>query len=150
MTSRSPAGDLITALTEEVFAVNGRLLRAGDAVASSSDLTSARWQVLGVVAHRPATVAEIARQRGLRRQSVQSTVNRLRADGHVSASPNPDDRRAPLIRLEPAGREVLVRLAPLQAEWANGLATAAPPEDIETALRVLRRLRAHLDTAEEK
>lgn len=118
-------------------------------MASAQDLTSARWQVLGVVAHGPASVAEIARQRGLRRQSVQSTVDRLRADGHVTAEPNPADRRAPLIRLTPAGREVLVRLGPPQADWANRLATAAPRKDIETALRVLRRLRAHLDETEE-
>src|SRR5690349_11983762 len=98
---RDAGGELITALIDEVFQLNGKLLRAGDALSGEFGLTSARWQVLGAIGPDSATAAQIARRRGLRRQSVQEVVTRLRADGLVDVRPNPADRRAPLISLTP-------------------------------------------------
>nr|BFF01040.1 MarR family winged helix-turn-helix transcriptional regulator [Streptoalloteichus tenebrarius] len=128
-----------------MFALNGLVLRAGDAMTAPHGLTSARWQVLGVLAHGPATVAQVARARGLRRQSVQETVDRLRADGLVAAHPNPRDRRAPLIHITEQGEHALRALGPSQTAWADELARAIPAEDLVTALAVLRALRERLE-----
>ena len=61
MAKLTAAGEVFTALVVEVFRVNGLALEAGDALTESLGLSSARWQVLGVVDHEPAPVGEIAR-----------------------------------------------------------------------------------------
>src|SRR5688572_8966471 len=67
-------------LVLEVFRVNGLALEAGDALGEPSGLSSARWQVLGVVDHGAVPVSTIARTMGLTRQSVQLTANALELD----------------------------------------------------------------------
>src|SRR5688572_20378740 len=79
-------------------------LAAGDRLARPAELSSARWQVLGVVDHGPATVASVARTMGLTRQSVQLTANALVESGHVELVDNPDHRTARLIAITAAGR----------------------------------------------
>ncbi|SHG35147.1 MarR family winged helix-turn-helix transcriptional regulator [Streptoalloteichus hindustanus] len=146
MASRTTGGDAVTELVEEVFTLNGLFLRAGDTMTAPHGLTSARWQVLGVLNHGPATVAQIARLRGLRRQSVQQTVDRLRDDELVTTRPNPKDRRAPLVHMTEKGARALRALAAPQAAWADELAAAVPPDDLATALAALRALRARLES----
>ncbi|GAB3980150.1 MarR family winged helix-turn-helix transcriptional regulator [Actinoallomurus acanthiterrae] len=142
---RDAGGDLITALIDEVFQLNGRLLRAGDALAAEFGLTSARWQVLGAIGDGPATAAAIARRRGLRRQSVQEIVTRLRADGLVETRPNPADRRAPLVTLTPRAERLLTAIGPAQARWANQLGNTLTVEQLATAVEVLTAVRAMID-----
>lgn len=81
MTSLTDRGLEFSELLVEVFRVNGLLLAAGDEVARPAGLTSARWQILGVVDHEPATVARIARTMGLARPTVRQTADVL-ADHH--------------------------------------------------------------------
>ncbi len=69
--------------------------------------TSARWQVMGVVDHESLTVAAVARQMGLRRQSVQRTADLLVADGIAEYVDNPADKRARLLTLTATGRRSL-------------------------------------------
>jgi DNA-binding MarR family transcriptional regulator len=137
--------ELITALVDEVFQLNGKLLRAGDALVAGVGLTGARWQVLGALGAGPATVAQVARRRGLRRQSVREIVTRLLADGLVEARPNPDDRRSPLIGLTPHADELLAKVRPRQARWANHLGSVVTAERLADALDVLAAIRAELD-----
>ena len=55
MTKRhTPGGEALTDLFLAVFRLNGRLLAAGDHLVSDLGLTSARWQVLGAIAHAPS------------------------------------------------------------------------------------------------
>lgn len=138
-------GDLITALIDEVFQLNGKLLRAGDGLVAEFGLTSARWQILGAIDRDGTTVAQIARHRGLRRQSVREIVTRLRADGLVAVRANPDDRRSPLVSLTPRAHEMLAAVRPAQARWANGLGSTFPPGRLADAVRLLAALRAALD-----
>ncbi|MEV0264789.1 MarR family winged helix-turn-helix transcriptional regulator [Streptomyces sp. NPDC050617] len=145
MTSSTPRADAVVELTAEVFAVNGRLLRAGDQLSAHAGLTSARWQVAGLLLDGPATVAQLARERGLRRQAVQQTVDRLRAEGMVATSPNPHDQRSPLVELTDAGRGALDDLAPREQRWLDELAAGIPARDLRTAIGVLRALRTKLD-----
>src|SRR5205823_3861848 len=78
---RSPRAETFTRVIDAVFACNGGFLAAGDALTAPVGLTAAQWQVLGFLEDGPATAAEVARRRGLRRQSVQETVNRLLRNG---------------------------------------------------------------------
>lgn len=140
MTELSPSGWAFSELLVEVFRVNGLLLAAGDELARPAGLTSARWQVLGVVDHGPATVAQVARTMGLTRQSVQQTTDALVRDGLVALVPNPAHRRARLMTLTPEGRTALRYVEAEQAGWANAIAERLPRTELTACLAVLRDL----------
>lgn len=132
-------------LVIEVFRANGALLAAGDALARPAGLTSARWQVLGVIDHAPATVADVARTMGLRRQSVQQTADALVADGLATFVDNPRHRRAKLLDPTEAGRRALAETERAHALWADALAAALDPSQIEAATAALRALSTALE-----
>lgn len=138
---RSPRAETFTRVIDAVFACNGGFLAAGDALTSPVGLTAAQWQVLGFLEDGAATAAEVARRRGLRRQSVQETVNRLLRNGMLERSPNPGDARAPLLSLTRRAKAAMAELGAAQVEWAEELAAEVPEEDLEVTLRTLRRLR---------
>jgi len=141
MASRTPRAEKFTQLVNEVFVANGALLNAGDTLTAEVGLTAAQWQVIGFLEHGSATVAELARRRGLRRQSVQETVNRLLRNEMLTRLDNPDDARAPLLQLTGKAQAALRTLGARQAEWADAAAASLSEEDVETTLRTLRALR---------
>ncbi|RRS02212.1 MarR family transcriptional regulator [Glycomyces terrestris] len=129
----------------EVFRANGALLAAGDDLARPAGLTSARWQVLGVIDGEPRTVAEAARTMGLRRQSVQQTADSLVADGLAAYRDNPRHRRAKLLAATPAGLRALADVERRHAAWADALAARLSPADIAAATAALQHLATALD-----
>ncbi|MFG1639111.1 MarR family winged helix-turn-helix transcriptional regulator [Amycolatopsis sp. NPDC049252] len=138
---RSARAETFTRVIDAVFACNGGFLAAGDALTAPVGLTAAQWQVLGFLEDGAATAAEVARRRGLRRQSVQETVNRLLRNGMLERLPNPADARAPLLSLTAQAREAMGELGAAQVAWAEELAAEVPEGDLEVTLRTLQRLR---------
>lgn len=136
----TPRGLAVSELAIAVFRANGALMAAGDALTRPAGLTSARWQVLGVIDHAPATVADIARTMGLRRQSVQQTADALVADGLALFVENPRHRRAKLLEPTEDGRIALAEVERAHAEWADALAAQLQPSQIEAATAALRAL----------
>lgn len=145
MGTLSPHGDAFTELVLEVFRVNRLLLDAGDRLTAPVGLTSARWQVLGVVEHGPIAVAHVARMIGLTRQSVLQTADGLAEDGLIVYIDNPHHRRAKLMSLTLKGREALDYVKHHHAHWANQLAIEHAVEDIQASVRLLRELRQSLE-----
>ena len=145
MTGLHPGGSAFSELLVEVFRVNGLLLAAGDELARPAGLTSARWQVLGVVDHGPATVAQVARIMGLTRQSVQQTADALVRDKLIELVENPAHQRARLMTLTSTGREALRYVEVQQSGWANAIAERLPPAELRACLAVLRDLGDLLD-----
>ena len=132
----------MTAVVDELFRANGALLAAGDELAATVGLTSARWQLLGRLADDgPMTVSELARRRGMSRQSAQEAVDRLARDGLVDKAPNAADRRAPSIRLLAAGRAALAAIEPARADWARAAGGDLTVAELEQLASLLRRLR---------
>lgn len=137
--------DIFTELVLEVFRVNGLLLAAGDRIARPAGLTSARWQVLGVVEHGPVPVSNVARTMGLSRQGVQRTANDLAKEGFVSFIENPHHRRAKLMCITDAGERALEQVRGRQALWAEKIGGEHDLEGLERALEVLRGLKGSLE-----
>lgn len=133
----------------EVFRLNGRLIDAGDSIATPEGQTSARWQVLGAVAGGPASVAQVAREMGLARQSVQRTADLLAADGLVRYADNPHHRRAKLVTMTPEGQQAHERIGQRQARWANRIGGQHDLGQMRTAAAVLRHLRESLEQDEQ-
>ena len=136
----TPVGREVTELMLETFRLNGALLEAGDRKTGPFGLTSALWQVLGSLNEEPLPVAQIARNMGLARQSVQRTANVLERGGFIEYVNNPDHKRAKLAALTEQGREVIEKVTAEQIKWANRLGRDLDLKEIKTTLKVLRLL----------
>ena len=145
MNELTPRGNAFTEIVLEVFRVNRLLLDAGDHLTRPVGLSSARWQVLGVVEHGPAPVAHIARTMGLTRQNVQQIADGLEKDGLITYLANPHHRRAKLMAMTPQGDDALDYVRQRHAEWANRLGEILPLADLQTAVTVLQQIRERLD-----
>ena len=143
--NHTPAGANFTRLILETFRLNGALIAAGDQLVGDLGLTSARWQVIGVLHDSPATVAEIARRMGLTRQNVQRIANCLAKDGFVTTSANPAHRRAKLYSLTPHGRTVMEEVVCRQAEWANKIADGVDSTEFAEAVSLMAVLKKRLE-----
>jgi len=144
---RTPAGDAFTTLVVQILRLNGHLTAAGDALARPAGQTSARWQVMGIVEHGPATVAQVARALGLARQSVQRIADLLEGDGLAEFVPNPADRRAELLQLTVTGRAALRTIQSAQRAWADTLGAQLGEDDLRRASEVLARVMEVVSTA---
>ncbi|NEV76983.1 winged helix-turn-helix transcriptional regulator [Rhodopseudomonas sp. BR0C11] len=135
------------ALVLEVFRLNGALIRFGDALVKPLGLTSARWQVLGSVAHGRGTfsVARLADNMGLARQSVQRIVDELSEAGLVGFAPNPAHKRAKLVLLTPRGERVFKQASELWAPVADAMIAGADPRQLRKTREALIALRERLD-----
>ncbi len=127
-----------------VFKVNGLIIRAGEGITSPLGQSSARWQVLGR-AYEPTTVAKIAQDIGHARQSVQRIADVLAAEGLVSYTDNPADRRARLLELTADGTEVLGRIYQRQVEWSLRIMKRLSPSEL---LRIANGLDGIADVLE--
>jgi DNA-binding MarR family transcriptional regulator len=148
----SAQGRLFTDLVLEVFRFNGRLVFVGNRMTRELGLSTARWQTLGAIAlaERPLTVAEIARNMGLQRQSVQRTVDMLVNAGLVVTHDNPNHQRARLVLLTKKGRGAYAEAIAIQIGWANRTAASVPEADLRRAVHVLGALRASLEVRRKK
>ena len=144
--THTPAGAAFTQLLLETFKLNGRLLLAGDHLVHHLNLTSARWQVVGAIdlADVPLTVAQIARNMGLQRQSVQRLINVLNTDGLVRLIENPDHKKAKLVQLTERGQATLEKVKRVQVEWANHVSSGMRERDVKEAVVVLREFSKRL------
>ena len=138
---RTPGGDAFTDLVVEVAALGGIFTAAGEALARTADQTLARWVILDAIEDQPATVAQLARRRGIARQAVQRVADLLERDGLVVYQPNPKHRRAQLLRSTPRGRDVLRTISVAQKAWADALGAEIGQAKLERATALIKQIR---------
>ncbi|MBI3797268.1 MAG: MarR family transcriptional regulator [Deltaproteobacteria bacterium] len=141
----TPAGKSVTDLILATFRLNGRLLAAGDQLTRDLGLSSARWQVMGALVDGPLPVAQIARNMGLTRQSVQRTVDVLAQEQLVTFAENPYHQRAKLVLLTERGAKLLEEMTRRQATWVNQLAKELSPHELSAAVRLMDTVRQRLE-----
>lgn len=132
--------EVLSALAKSAFRLNGQLLSVGEELARTVGLTASLWLVLGSVLREPRTVADIARDIGVTRQSAQRTADLLVARGLATYRPNPAHRRAKLIEPTPNGRDAIVRIAPAHRAYARRLIAEIGPDESERVLAALTTL----------
>jgi DNA-binding MarR family transcriptional regulator len=141
-TERAPAGPRYTA----AGAVLHQLLREAERLARADlgapRLSSARIALLQSLRRRPKTVSSLARERDASRQSVQRIANSMANEGWIESAPNPRDGRAPLLGLTSHGARILESASAAQASVLSRLAERFGLDELSSALRVLRALRA--------
>lgn len=138
-------------LVDEVTRLNGRLKSTFAASRREAGLNESEMMVLNSVveASRPPTVPQIGRSMGQPRQLVQRAANSLVEAGLIETTPNPDHKRAVLLRATGTGialkREVDARAEAiaeelgaemdLDATRAATLAVRAIRKQLEARLR---------------
>jgi len=139
--SLSSGARAFSQLVKEALGVYGLLTTEGDQLGADFGLSSARWQVIGAIRSEAKSVSDIARERGLARQSVQRVVNTLKRQSYVRFRDNPRHARAKLVEITPKGLTALNGVAGRQARWAEHLAQSFTVTEMASAARVLNRLR---------
>ena len=139
---RTPAGDALTTLILRVVFLTHAFTAKGEALAKPTGQTLARWVALNAVSDAPATVAQISRQFGYARQSVQRVADLLVEDGLATYEDNPRHRRAKLLRPTPRGRRILHAINTDQKAWSDALGATIGEADLTRTSRVLERLLA--------
>ena len=132
--------ELMSAVAKTTFRLHGQLVAIGEELARPSGMTGASWQVLAAVLRTPLSVADIAREIGVTRQSVQRIADLLVAEGLADYQPNPRHRRAKLVAATSAGRDAIRRIGPGHAAFAARLAGELGVASMEDTLAAVRRL----------
>lgn len=134
-------------LVLSIFRLNGQLIAEGDAMTEQLGLTHARWKVIGAIALSSAglTVPGIARVLGQSRQAVQRITDVMVEDGLLAYTNNPKHKRSVLVTLTDQGKDVYNTLREVQDPWAIEATDDVPVEELETALRLIRRLIKHFN-----
>tara|TARA_B100000073_G_scaffold165083_1_gene136676 strand:- start:1344 stop:1838 length:495 start_codon:yes stop_codon:yes gene_type:complete len=89
-----------------IIRINGAFLEVAEMICSDDELiTVPIWRVIAVIRLRPMTVSDVAKYLGIKRQSVQSTVNQMKTRGLINFRKNPNHKTSPLIVLTKKGNE---------------------------------------------
>ncbi|MCP4996238.1 MAG: MarR family transcriptional regulator [Gammaproteobacteria bacterium] len=143
----SSEADALVRLNLTIFKLNGLFLDIGNEMFAPIGMTHARSQVIGAIdiAGTPLTAAQIARNMGLTRQSVQRTINILVDDGLLTLENNPDHKRASLVKITPAGEKKITQIRELLHQWSERIALNFDTEALEQGLGLLESLTDHLE-----
>jgi len=147
--NRSPL-EVVNGIVLQVFKLNGYFIKAADCLTKESELTSARWQVLGTVLHERHTVAAIARSMGLTRQSVQRIADRLVMEGLAEFLPNPAHKRAKLLSSTEKGLNSIKKIRPKVIAWADRVNDLIGEDELMDAEKAINTLLSKLMIAEEQ
>lgn len=94
--------------------------------------------------HQALSIADLARLRGVKHQSMRLVINELELQGLVQRQKSPQDARAQLIVLSESARALLADARAQRSEWiAQQIADkldAAACEDLEKGVAALRKL----------
>ncbi len=142
--------ELVNGIVLNVFKLNGYFIKAADCITRESELTSARWQVLGMVLHEQNTVAAIARSMGLARQSVQRIADILVAEGLAEFLLNPAHKRAKLLSCTEKGLNAIRKIRPEAIAWADKVNRLIGEDELIEADNAISNLLSKLLKAEEE
>lgn len=93
--------------------------------------------------HGPTTVSKLAREAGVRPQSMSATVAALQGAGWVSGTPDPRDGRQTLIALTPLFQKTLAKDRAGRQDWLAQQIEGLSAEDqahLAAATAILRRI----------
>ena len=108
--------------------------------------SSARWQVLGRLGDRPQSVAQMARDMGHARQSVQRLADVLAKEGLVVYKDNPADHRTRLLELTPPGAAILAKIYAQSEKWSRHMMTKLDAKQLAKMCDALDKVAHILET----
>lgn len=126
----------------------GRHLSTRAAAQLYGELPSFGWALLLPLERDGAQrCSALAAQAGIDVSVASRQIAVLERAGHVERRPDPEDGRASLLSLTPAGAEAMAATRALRSDWALGALAGWDEEDARTLGDLLDRLVADLETA---
>jgi DNA-binding MarR family transcriptional regulator len=156
MESPFESRNALIGLVDEVTRLNGRLKSTFAASRREAGLGESEMMVLNAVveAQQPPTVPQIGRSMGQPRQIVQRAANSLADAGLIETAPNPDHKRAVLLRATERGtklkREADARADAIADELGKDMDQAAARAATQALRAVRKQLEARLRRLEER
>ena len=137
----------LVGLSDELIRLNGRLKSLFADARRGAGLGDSEMGVLNAVveADRPPTVPQIGRSFGQARQLVQRAANSLMAAGLIEAMPNPDHKRAVLLRPTEAGLALKREIDARADARAEEIAASLDAESVRGIARALGEIRRSLE-----
>ena len=134
-------------LVDEVGRMHGRMKSTFAPSRNGVGLGESESMVLNAVveAERAPTVAQIGRSLGHPRQLIQRAANALRDAGLIEAVPNPDHKRAPLLRPTAAGTARKRKADAIADGIAEELGLDLDLPAVREATRALRTIRRQME-----
>lgn len=137
----------LVGLSDELIRLNGRLKTLFAAARRHAGLGDSELGVLNSVveAENPPTVSQIGRSIGQPRQMIQRAANALVKAGLIGTLPNPDHKRAVLLRATTRGFAVKREVDGKADETAKALWAGSDDDGVREATLALRSIRQKLE-----
>jgi DNA-binding MarR family transcriptional regulator len=140
------------ASADVAVSVVGRLFRLAPQLTDLLDLGAreygmgfARGRVLWALQESgPVVMRALSQQLGISPRTVTGLIDALEADGWVTRSPHPDDRRATIISITPTAQAALSTLRSSYEELAHDLLVGIDPADLARCQSVLGTIQDRL------
>jgi len=127
-----------------IIRINGAFLEVAEKICSNDELiTVPIWRVIAVIRINPMTVPEVAKYLGIKRQSVQSTVNQMKRRGLINLRKNPNHKTSPFVILTKKGNEKVDDIFKYQKKLTEVFVkgTDITMKDVVSSREFLRALR---------
>jgi DNA-binding MarR family transcriptional regulator len=138
--------DLAVSLVGRLFRLSPRLVDLQDLGARQYGLGFARGRVLWALHESgPVLMRALSQTLGISPRTVTGLIDALEADGWVTRSPHPTDRRVTIVALTEAAEATLARLRQSYEGLAHDLLAGLPEADLATCRSVITRIEERLD-----
>jgi DNA-binding MarR family transcriptional regulator len=119
-----------------------------DALLKPHDMTMSQgWVLVHLVRENGLRQADIADRMDVATVTVSKFIDRLEARGYVERRPDPEDRRSNRVYATEKAREIVKIMTRTVDDLDELSYCGIPDEEVQTALRVLRRVKDNLKDA---
>jgi len=96
--------------------------------------------------HQPQTVSNMAREKNVSRQHIQTLVNDLLTLKLVKAQENPAHKRSPLMSMTEQGKKLFTKIIRDEAKVLASMAGEFSGKNISTSIRTLKAMHQYLQS----
>ena len=139
------SADLAVSVLGRLFRLAPQLTELLDLGARDYGMGFARGRVLWALQETgPVVMRALSQRLGISPRTVTGLIDALEADGWVTRTPHPDDRRATVISITPAAQAALVTLRESYEGLARDLLAGLDPADLARCQSVLGTVQQRL------
>lgn len=137
--------DLAVSIVGRLFRLAPQFTELLDLGAREYGMGFARGRVLWALSESgPVVMRALSQRLGISPRTVTGLIDALEADGWVTRSPHPEDRRATIISLTPAAEQAITALREAYEELAHELLADVAAEDLARCWSVLCTIQSRL------
>ncbi|WP_336980904.1 MarR family winged helix-turn-helix transcriptional regulator [Altererythrobacter fulvus] len=125
-----------------VLAARSWMYRIDNLLRQETGQSRARWQVLFAIAfaEQPATMSDIAHRARVQWPTLVRVVEGMERDGLIKREDNPADKRSKLLRLTPAGDDVVAHIQPTLDRERATLLSSLSDEELTQCTAMLQKV----------